>query len=224
MRINQFVAATSGLSRRAADAAITAGQVNINNQMAVLGQSVAPTDRVTYAGKILTPPATRTYILLNKPAGYVCSRARQGSNPTVYDLLPPSLGTLRIAGRLDLESSGLLILSDDGDFIQQLSHPSNGKTKRYELTLGSPLSSADHAKLNRGIKLRDGTSFVKVISVTDKSLVVSLEEGRNRQLRRTFGTLGYTVERLNRVSIGSYQLGSLASGAWQKIAAPEVTS
>ena len=214
MRINQFVAGASGLSRRAADAAITTGRVQLNGLTATLGQSVETTDALTLDGAPLHQPATHSYVLLHKPAGYVSSRARQSAAPTLYGLLPAQWHRLKIAGRLDLESSGLIVLSDDGKFIQTLTHPTAGKIKRYELTLESPLSPAHRAQLEAGIPLRDGLSRVKVLTATGRRLTVTLSEGRNRQLRRTLGALGYTVLRLHRTQIGDIKLGDLPSGCW----------
>lgn len=221
MRLNQYIASSTDLSRRAADAAIAEGRVSLNGQPAALGTTVALGDTVALDGRIITPRAAHTYVALHKPAGYISSRARQGADPTAYDLLPPEFRTLRLAGRLDRDSSGLLILSDDGAFIQELTHPSADKQKVYALTLESPISEADIKRLKKGVKLTDGPSHVHVITVSDKHLTVSLSEGRNRQLRRTFGALGYTILRLHRLSIGPYQLGDLKPGAWREAAEPD---
>ncbi len=214
MRINQFVASASGLSRRAADTAITAGRVKLNGRPATLGQIIAPTDHLTLDEQPLTPRTAHTYVMLNKPAGYISSRARQGGGPTLYELLPAKFGRLRIAGRLDRDSSGLILLSDDGPFINRLTHPSLGKTKRYELTLTTALKPSDQPKLSHGIQLPDGPSRVAIISVQGPHVTVELEEGRNRQLRRTFGALGYGITRLHRTHAGSFILGNLPPSHW----------
>ncbi|HVQ44928.1 MAG TPA: pseudouridine synthase [Candidatus Saccharimonadia bacterium] len=216
MRVNQFVAAGSGLSRRAADTAIAAGRVLVNGEAAGLGQPIALADTVTLDGTPLTLPANHTYIMLNKPAGYVSSRVRQGSGPTLYDLLPATHHHLRIAGRLDRDSSGLIILTDDGAYIQQLTHPGAGKSKHYELKLARPLAAPDAAALERGVMLGDGLSRVKILNHRGRHVTVSLSEGRNRQLRRTFGALGYTVERLHRTKLGPFDLHDLPPGKWIK--------
>lgn len=219
MRINQFVAAASGLSRRAADTAIAAGRVKIGGRTATLGQTVGPTDIVMLDDAPLTLKSAHTYLMLNKPPGYVSSHRRQGNDPTLYELLPARFHTLRLTGRLDRDSSGLILLSDDGAFVQELSHPSQGKTKQYELTLSAKLSAADHAKLAAGVPLRDGPSFVTVVGSKGRSVTVTLSEGRNRQLRRTVGALGLQVERLHRTRIGAFELGDLPSGSWRQITA-----
>jgi 23S rRNA pseudouridine2605 synthase len=216
MRINQYVAAATGLSRRQADDAIVAGRVTIDGQLATLGTTVIEGADVLLDDQPVRPPATHRYVILNKPEGYVTSRAQQGSDPTIYELLPPALHRLRPAGRLDRESSGLIILSDDGPFIHRLTHPSFDKAKVYDLTLSVPLAQADRRRLERGVKLDDGPSRVEVRAVSGKHVTVALSEGRNRQLRRTFGALGYGIERLHRTSIAGYELGGLASGQWQE--------
>lgn len=216
MRINQFVANASGLSRRAADAAISAKRVTLNGQTATLGQAIDPNqDDIRLDGKSLKPTTAYTYLMLNKPTGYVSSRAQQGSDPTLYELIPPVHHRLRIVGRLDRDSSGLILLTDDGNFIQHHLHPSFEKSKIYELTLARPLTQTDLAKLERGVKLTDGISRLTFLAHNGRQVKVSLSEGRNRQLRRSFGVLGYTVDNLNRLSIGPYQLGGLPSGHWQ---------
>lgn len=219
MRINKYVAQATGISRRAADQAITDGRVLVNDLLAQTGQAVSPTDRVQLDGKLLKLPETTTTIILNKPEGYVCSRNGQGS-PTVYSLLPSNYHRLKIVGRLDKDSSGLLLLTDDGDLADRLTHPKYQKVKRYVVTLSSSLKAADRDQLIKGIKLNDGLSRLK-LQPMDKSYRkwdVSLSEGRNRQIRRSFEALGYQVTRLHRVAFGPYRLTVLSSGKHQTIA------
>jgi pseudouridine synthase len=216
MRINQFIAGSTGLSRRAADTKITGGRVTVNGQVATVGMNVEPKDTITLDDTVLNLRTTHTYVLLNKPEGYVSSRVQQDDAPTLYDLLPENFHTLRIAGRLDRDSSGLILLTDDGNFIQKLIHPSAEKTKRYELQLDHPISESDVAKIEAGVPLKDGISHVTVRSVRATIVVVSLAEGRNRQLRRTFGALGYAITRLHRTSLGPFEVKGLAPGAWME--------
>lgn len=215
MRINQFVAASTGMSRRAADSVIADGRITVDGVPATTGQSVTTGAVVELDHQPLALPETHTYLMLNKPAGYVTSRARQGSDPTLYELLPPKYHQLRTVGRLDRDSSGLILLTDDGEFIQQHTHPSFEKHKIYELTLSRPLSESDQRKLEAGVKLTDGLSRVSVQVVSGKNVRVVLGEGRNRQLRRTFGALGYTVVRLHRTQMGEFKLEDLDSAAWK---------
>jgi pseudouridine synthase len=216
-RLNQYLTAATSLSRRAADAAIAAGRVTINGLPAGLGTQVEKGSTVALDGQVVTPSSTHTYLMLHKPAGYISSRTRQGTDPIIYDLLPRAYHHLRAAGRLDRDSSGLMLLSDDGQFIQRLTHPSFGKTKTYELTLARPLTSTDIKTLQAGIQLNDGPSRPRVLRVNGPHVTVTLGEGRNRQLRRTFGALGYGIITLHRTAIGPYHLGNLHSGQFQTI-------
>lgn len=218
MRINKLIAVHTTLSRRAADQRVVEGRVTINNHQAHVGQSVQDGDIVTIDGKQLTKQNQQTTtVKLNKPIGYVCSRRGQGA-PTIYQLLPASLKSLQPAGRLDKDSSGLMILSSNGDLLQRLTHPRFSKQKVYQVELNKPLKTTDEQRLNAGIKLDDGLSSIKITACANRKQVqATLFEGRNRQIRRTFKAIGYDVIALHRISIDNIQLGSLNPGAWQKI-------
>lgn len=218
MRINKYVALATGLSRRAADATIAEGRVQVNKQLPTPGQSINDGDMVLLDSKVITIEAESTTILLHKPVGYVVSRNGQGSR-TIYDLLPASLHHLKPVGRLDKDSSGLLLMTNNGDLAQQLTHPSHQKRKVYEITLDKPLQPL-HRQLiaDRGIQLNDGLSRLgleRQVDGDDKRWVVYMSEGRNRQIRRTFDAVGYTVTRLHRVTFGDYSLESLAPGSYK---------
>jgi pseudouridine synthase len=217
VRLNQYVSLATGLSRRAADAEISSGRVSIDGSVAPLGTKVPPGSIVTLDNVTLKLPTESVYIMLNKPVGYVSSRLRQGEDPTIYDLLPKDFERLKPAGRLDLDSSGLMLLSNNGHFIQHYTHPSGEKVKTYNLILTKPLTESDATALTRGVKLEDGFSHLRVERVSGTKATVSLSEGRNRQIRRTLGALGYGITALHRTAIGPYQLGSLAPGKWQTV-------
>lgn len=216
MRINRFIATGSSLSRRTADQAVADGRVSINGRPARIGQEVGTGDHVLLDGKPLAITALQT-IILNKPAGFVTSRKGQGSK-TVYDLLPPQLHHLKPVGRLDKESSGLLLLTNDGALAQQLIHPSHQKTKVYEIELDQPLQPLHRQMISeRGINLEDGRSKLQLERLgegSDATWRVIMHEGRNRQIRRTFAALGYTVTKLHRTQFGPYQLRALALGQY----------
>jgi len=217
MRINRFVAQATGCSRRAADKYIENGEILVNNKPVKAGYDVTPLDVVTLDGKMLQALKIQT-IMLNKPAGYVCSRDGQG-NKTIYDLLPPELHYLKPVGRLDKDSSGLLLLSNDGSLTQTLTHPSNRKDKVYEATLDKDLQPLHRQMISdHGIQLDDGPSKFELerkAEGNEKTWLVRMHEGRNRQIRRTFAALGYTVTKLHRTHLGSYTLDTLPSGKWQ---------
>src|SRR5690606_26190885 len=161
MRINRYVAVATGLSRRAADKAIEEGRVTVNGQVATPGQDVGDNDTVTLDGQRVTASAKTTTIMLNKPEGYVVSRSGQGSK-TIYDLLPARYHRLKPVGRLDKDSSGLLLLTDNGQLAQELTHPKYEKTKVYEVDLDRPLAPDALRKLQTGVKLEDGMSHLDV--------------------------------------------------------------
>ena len=134
MRLNKFVALSLGVSRRKADELIEQGQILVNGDRAVLGRQISQSDTVLYNSRELHIQPKKL-ILLHKPVGYLCSRASQGGAPTIYELLPASLHHLKPVGRLDKDSSGLILLTNDGDFAHQMTHPSFYKIKRYLVTL-----------------------------------------------------------------------------------------
>ncbi len=219
MRVNKFIAASTSLSRRAADTAIANGRVRINDQVAQLGSNVALDDQVTLDGQPVTKRAVTQTIILHKPVGYVCSKAGQGSK-TIYELLPNELWHLKPVGRLDKDSSGLLVMTDDGQLANQLTHPSYQKDKTYEISLDRGLEAQDFEQItNLGVKLDDGLSKLRLSYINDNGaqLRVVMHEGRNRQIRRTFEALDYRVMVLHRTEFGPYNLGPLPAGKYQAV-------
>jgi pseudouridine synthase len=160
--------------------------------------------------------------MLHKPVGYVCSRNGQGSQ-TIYQLLPSELQQLKPVGRLDKDSSGLLILTNDGGLAHELMHPGFQKTKQYTIRLNQPLQPLHHQIITHyGIQLEDGRSRLQLERQTegnDYEWHVTMREGRNRQIRRTFAALGYTVTNLHRTHFGNYTLGELKTGHYQQMSA-----
>ncbi len=325
MRINKFLAQTTGMGRRVADEAIRQGRVSVNNSVAHLGQEInlddtvtldnrdiidlriivgsqselypaktvlpegrialatsrdekpfavyrirsdnrgvlhkssttldlrkapsspdrltsatnsfssldvpsgtSPSDKTVFAGynspwergilrKSSTPNVKYQTILLNKPVGYVCSRNGQG-NQTIYNLLPANLHHLKPVGRLDKNSSGLLLLTNDGQLAYELTHPKFEKIKKYKIALNKDLGQADFQKITQqGVLLEDGLSTLALDLINNqrKEWKVTMQEGRNRQIRRTFEHLGYRVIKLHRTHFGPYKLGLLSSGNYQ---------
>lgn len=220
MRLNKYIAQSTGISRRAADEAILQNRVTINGQLPRMGQQVTENDSVSMDGVVVAPTAGTTTVVLNKPAGYVCSREGQGSR-TVYDLLPPELHNLKSVGRLDKDSSGLLLLTSDGQLAHELTHPSFQKIKAYDVTLSKPLAPLHRQMISdHGISLEDGISRLQLERTRDgddTSWTVRMHEGRNRQIRRTFEALGYEVTRLHRTHFGTYTLGTLKTGSYAQV-------
>lgn len=216
-RINKFVAQATGLSRRRADQLIIEAKVSINDRQANPGDSIEPNDKVRLNGQLLSIKETVT-IMLNKPVGYVCSRSGQGSH-TVYELLPNKYADLKPIGRLDKDSSGLLLLTNDGNLALTLTHPRYIKDKVYTVKLDKPLTPHDKALIEgKGVRLEDGFSQLKLKDLGNRTaLQVTMHEGRNRQIRRTFESLSYRVMSLHRIQIGDYKLNDLGTGHFKEI-------
>ena len=153
--------------------------------------------------------------------GYVCSRRAQGDNPTIYDLIPHQYHVLKPVGRLDRNSSGLLLLTNDGDFAYRMTHPKFAKTKVYHVQLDHDLAPLHQQMISDfGIQLDDGTSQLGLMRLSESNRhewQVTMSEGRNRQIRRTFLALGYTVKKLHRVQFGNYALGDMKEGELESV-------
>ncbi|MBC7868817.1 rRNA pseudouridine synthase [Candidatus Saccharibacteria bacterium] len=218
-RLNKHLALQLGISRREADNLIEEGVVTLNNVVATLGARFSDGDSIAVNGKELKSDIPYEYIVLHKPTGYVCSRRQQGDAPTIYELLPQKYHHLKPVGRLDRESSGIILLSNDGNFAFTMTHPKFAKTKIYNVRLEDELAPLHQQMINdHGIQLEDGSSRLQLERMNDtdrKSWIITMKEGRNRQIRRTFGALGYTVAKLHRTNFGNYSLGDIKSGDFE---------
>lgn len=218
VRLNAFIAQATGMSRRAADSAIKENRVTVNNEPPTIGSRIHDSDAVTLDGSIISSQIHIT-IMLHKPLGYVCSRDGQGSK-TIYDLLPKNLHQLKPVGRLDKNSSGLLLLTNVGSLANELTHPRYHKIKIYHVELDKPLAPLHQQMItDMGVTLEDGVSKLSIDKLDDigKSLKITMAEGRNRQIRRTFTALGYSVIKLHRTNFGTYNIGNLNSGEFKEI-------
>lgn len=215
LRLNKFLAERLGVSRREADDLISSGKIKVDGKTAKIGAKVDNSSKVCYNEKTIPFQTDFLYLAFNKPVGYVCSRRAQGDSPTLYDLLPAKYQKLKTVGRLDKNSSGLILLTNDGNFAYQMTHPKFRKTKVYEIELDKPLEPLHQQMISDyGVMLEDGVSRFKIIRDNSTQLpssgyTVILTEGRNRQIRRTFATLGYKVTKLHRTHFGKYELGNL---------------
>ncbi|MDR1970057.1 MAG: rRNA pseudouridine synthase [Candidatus Nomurabacteria bacterium] len=218
MRLNKFIASATGKSRREADDLIASGHIKVDGKLAIIGSQVDDTYKVTLDGRQLALPTEHTLVILHKPIGYVSSRRAQAKDSeTLYELLPPKLQKLKTVGRLDRDSSGLILLTDDGDFAFSMTHPKFAKVKVYEVELDRPLEPLHQQMISDfGINLPDGKSRLTLerLESSTSSWRVTMSEGRNRQIRRTFAALGYTVTKLHRTNFGNYCLDNLPAGQW----------
>ena len=221
LRLNKHLALQLGVSRREADDLIEKGSVAINGIVATLGARITTTDTISVKGKPLATTAIYQYIALHKPVGYVCSRRAQGDAPTIYSLLPKELHHLKPVGRLDKNSSGLILLTNDGDFAYYMTHPKFYKVKVYEVTLDKELEPLHQQMISDyGVQLEDGISKFHVERLEEtsrKEWRVTMHEGRNRQIRRTFAALGYEVTALHRTMFGNFTLGQLLPGKYRSV-------
>ncbi len=225
MRLNKFLAERLGISRRDADNLINSGRVKIDGVTAELGMQVLETQDILVDNKKVDFSHQYSYLMLNKPRGYVSSRKQQGNTPTLYELLPEKWQALKTVGRLDKDSSGLILLTDDGNFAFEMTHPRFFKIKTYIVELDHAIAPLHQQMISDiGITLPDGVSKLfltklpdKNGQITGKNLQVEMSEGRNRQIRRTFAALGYEVTALHRVEFGKYQLGDLKPGQYLEV-------
>lgn len=219
-RLNKHLAVQLGISRREADELIEHRHVRVNGDVVELGARFEPADAITVKGKPLHDTVEFDYLALHKPEGYVSSRKQQGESPTLYELIPKDLHHLKPVGRLDRESSGLILLSNDGNFHYEMTHPKFYKTKVYQVELDHPLQPLHQQIISdHGIQLDDGPSQLVLERANDDRTewLVTMHEGRNRQIRRTFSALGYTVVRLHRTHFGAYHLGDLPAGEYIRV-------
>ena len=209
-RLNKFLALQLGISRRQADELIEKGRISINGKTAQLGERFKAVDEIKLGEKIISKTREeKKYVIFNKPRGYVCSRKKQGENETIYAILPKEFSALKPVGRLDKDSSGILFLTNDGDFAFQMTHPKFRKVKEYLVSLDTPLQPIHQQMIaDFGINLPDGKSQLGLERLDDsrKNWKVIMSEGRNRQIRRTFSAIGYEVKELHRIVFGSYIL------------------
>lgn len=226
MRLQKFFSDAGVLSRRAAEAEIAAGRVKVNGTTAQIGDCVEPNvDVVEYRGKRILPrtDTPRQYIMLHKPRGYVTTVKDEKGRRTVIDLVR-SVGTrVYPVGRLDMDSEGLLLLTNDGEFANRLTHPRHEIPKIYHVTLSQAPSAEQLWALAQPMVL-DGYTLqpVTVRSIADGTIEMHLYEGRNRQIRRMCDAVGLRITCLKRVAIGKLTLGDLPCGSWRILTPDEV--
>ena len=226
MTLNKYIAHSGTCSRREAAEMVKKGKVKVNGELALdPGYRVQEFDEVTIAGKKLTPQKNRVYLLLNKPKGYITTTDDPQGRDTVMDLVAGAeIDRLYPVGRLDRNTTGLLLLTNDGDLAQKLSHPSYETKKVYQVTLDKPLTKKDFEAILAGLELEDGPVVVDALSYLDEKneLGIEIHSGRNRIVRRIFESLGYTVEKLDRVMYAGLTKKNLPRGEWRLLEEREV--
>lgn len=234
IRLQKLLARAGLASRREAEEWIREGRVSVNGRVAQLGDRADPSrDAVKVDGKrVRSAPPASTYLLLNKPKGYVTTTDDPERRDTVMDLVPGGLrGGVRPVGRLDVQTEGLLLLTDDGDLARDVTHPSKGCAKEYEVKVSGVPSDADVERLRRGIFLEGRRTRSCEIERTKTTAArgegnawfrVVLKEGRTRQIRRMFESIGHPVSKLKRVAIGPIRDAHLPVGATRRLSREEV--
>lgn len=233
-RLQKLIARAGIASRRHAEELITAGQVTVNGKVVTeLGSKADPAeDHIKVKGRLINPSLAqreKIYVLLNKPKGYLSSVSDPEGRPMVTELLPASLGRLHPVGRLDFNTEGLLLLTNDGDFTNFITSARNGVKKVYEVKVKGVPPEASVQRLRRGVVLEDGTktapAAIKRLEETDANtwFEVVLHEGRNQQIRRMFDLIGHSVVKLRRSQIGNLRDDKLRPREWRLLEPREVT-
>lgn len=229
-RLQKFLADAGVASRRASERIILEGRVAVNGRtVRELGTKVTPRqDRVTVDGKPVEPKR-RLYVALHKPRGYACTRKDELGRPLIGELLPKEWANLYSVGRLDFNSEGLIFLTNDGDFSLRLTHPRYGVRKKYRVSVVGPVTPDTLAQLTRGVfsageRLKAERAKLLAGGGAGSEVELELAEGKNREVRRMFETLGLIVKRLVRVQIGKIKLGQLKPGRWRTLTEAEIKS
>jgi len=207
-RVQKFISSAGAASRRKAEEFIKSGQVLINGKKARLGDKVDPqVDVVKVYGKVIKQSEKLIYIMLNKPKGYVVSKSDPQARKTVFELLPEDIrGKVWNVGRLDADTEGLLILTNDGDLTQELSHPKYEHEKEYEVTTQELPTESQLEHLRTGVEISTGLTYPAQVKQRDGKVRIIIHEGKKRQVRRMFTTVGLTVTNLKRIRINKLLL------------------
>ncbi len=221
VRVQKYMSQAGAASRRQAEVMIREGRVAINGEpVSAVGARVIPgTDVVSLDGRVVEP-APRRWIVFHKPVGVLCTRSDPHGGRTVYDLLPSWAGGLRYVGRLDRDTSGLLLMTNEGDLAAALAHPSGKVEREYRARIAARLSSRTLKRLKRGVELEDG--FARPVRVRrfewgedEPGVRIVLTEGRKREVRRLLRAVGHPPRSLARTRFGPFRLGGLKPGAWR---------
>jgi pseudouridine synthase len=226
-KLAKYLARCGVASRRACEEFIRAGWVQVNGQVIRTPETrIDPAAaQIRVRGRSVQPPRTHRYILLNKPAGILCTCQKgREKGRTILDIVrvPERIFP---AGRLDRDTAGLLLLTDDGDLVQKLMHPSFEQEREYQIETGRSILQRDLDKLREGIHLEDGLSkFARVQKVGERRLLIILKEGKKRQIRRTLLKIGLPIKNLTRIRLGTLRLTSLPLGKWRDLTPKEISS
>lgn len=219
MRINKFLASAGLGSRRKCEEFVVAGRIKINGKVETnLAFDVSEKDKVLFDEQEVTLPTELTYLAMHKPKGYLTTVSDDRGRKVIVELLPEEYKHLKPVGRLDYNSEGLLLFTDDGNIAQKLTHPSREVIKEYMVKVEGEVLQSDINQMEKGVTLIDGTKYlpckVQLLEIKDRrtKLKIQIKEGKNREIRKIFAHFGYNVIFLKRVSIGKIKLGGLTRG------------
>ncbi len=229
MRINKFLASAGLGSRRKCEEFVTSGRVMINGKVETnLAFVVSEKDKVKIDGKLIKLPESYTYLMMHKPKGYLTTLSDDRERKTVMELLPNDFKHLKPVGRLDYNSEGLLLFTNDGDVAQNIMKPSKNVEKTYFVKVEGEVKQEDAEQMQKGVELLDGTKFkeclIDILEVKERKtkLEVKITEGKNREIRKIFDKFGYNVIFLKRVAIGTIKLGGLTRGTCRLLKPAEI--
>ena len=228
MRINKYLADCGVASRRKCDELISQGKVKVNNKVTrELGLDIKPTDVVMFDNRVVRPTARRVYYKLHKPKGYVTTASDEKGRKTVVELMRKVQERVYPIGRLDYDTEGLLILTNDGDITNILTHPKNLVKKTYVATIEGEISAEDIKKISKGVDIGGYVTQPCSATIKDKDdkftrVEIVISEGKNHQVKKMFEAVGKTVAFLKRISIGEIKLGGLARGEYKALTTKEI--
>lgn len=230
IRLQKYLAEAGIASRRKCEELILDGKIEVNGKIVTeLGTKVSETDKVKYNGKLISPVEEKIYILLNKPIGYVTTVKDQFGRDTVLDLVKVDKRIVPV-GRLDMYTSGALILTNDGDFVNRLTHPKNEVNKTYNVTISGKITQEDVSKLQKGVKIDDNyitkPAKVKILKIDEEKNIsrikITIHEGKNRQVRKMCNAIDKKVLALHRSKIGDIDVKDLKIGTWRYLTEKEI--
>ncbi len=226
VRIQKFLSEQGVASRRKAESFIVSGQVMVNGKKAKLGDKINPEkDIIKVYGKIIEPSEQKIYLALNKPKGYVVSKRDPQGRKTVFSLLPEDLRTkVWNVGRLDYDTEGLLLMTNDGELTQELSHPKYEHEKEYEVTLDMLPDDSQLEKLRGGVRIATGKTYPAKLVVRNGKVKITIHEGKKRQIRRMFAAVGLSVTNLKRIRINNMKLPAIPTGQYKVVNKEEILS
>jgi 23S rRNA pseudouridine2605 synthase len=225
VRLNRYIAEAGVASRRAADELISAGKVTVNGAVGALGMKIKPGDQVIVEGNPVSPERRFEYLLFNKPKDCICSASDERGRRTIFEMIRSSARLFSV-GRLDRNSMGVLLLTNDGDLAHRLQHPRYGVEKVYLVELDSALAAAHRKSIEKGVELDDGKTSPVTIELDPKDasrLTVTMHEGRNRQVRRMFEAFEYRVTKLDRIMYGGLTVQGIKRGESRPLKSAELS-